>query len=406
MTLQQAPPSLEQDLLSIRGAATLKPMSQPRFPQPPGWRPQPGRTSPAGRPHTWPAPEQPWSRQPGNHPRPDQRQQFPPRAWQPPPQVRPERQTSRPPRHKRSLRPLLGLLLLVLVVLVGYELLAGPDGDDVASNYENENYVVPSTRSNAPDIPVPQYESEIAAWLVNNTLYDQQLASPVRCGVEPTTVALGDNALQSRMRKYVECLTRVWGPALEAAGHIAYQPTLYVYPAGGEVTTSCGRQESLNAFYCGADQNLYLASDVLRILPSAEARAPAAYDLIVAHEYGHAMQGRSGVFAASHFASESAGAESEAREMSRRVELQADCFAGAAIDSLSESMELGEAGRASVAQISFEIGDDRLAARFNQRIEEGDHGVGENRERWAVRGLSGAPLSTCNSFVAPDSEVR
>lgn len=296
--------------------------------------------------------------------------------------------------------------MLALVVVVADSFLTEGGGDDVASNYKNESYTVPSAESDAPSIPVPEYESEIATWLENNTLYDQQLASPVRCDLDPVPAGLDDDALQSRMREYVKCLTRVWGPALEAAGHIAYQPTLYVYPAGGEVTTSCGTQESLNAFYCGADQNLYLAADVLRILPSAEAAAPQAYDLIIAHEYGHAMQGRSGVFAASFYASEDAGSDSMAMEVSRRVELQADCFAGAVINSVSQSMGLGDTEREAVARISYEIGDDRLAARFDQELEEGDHGVGENRQLWATRGLAGGPLSTCNAFTAPGDEVR
>ncbi len=298
------------------------------------------------------------------------------------------------------------LVAVALVILVGQDFLSEQGGEDVASDYENENYVVPSAGRAAPAIPVPQYETEVATWLESNSLYDQQLASPVRCDLDPVTGMIADDALQSQMREYVRCLTRVWGPALEAAGHVAYQPTLYVYPARGEVTTSCGIQESFNAFYCGADQNLYLASDVVRILPPAEAAAPGAYNLIVAHEYGHAVQGRSGVFAASFYASEDAGSESDASEISRRVELQADCFAGAAIDSVSESMGLGEAEREAVERISFEIGDDRLADRFNQEVVEGDHGTGESRELWAERGLSGGPLSTCNSFTAPSTEVR
>ncbi len=321
-------------------------------------------------------------------------------------QAQPGWQAPPPPRRRRSPLPFLGLAIVALVAVVGYAFLSEGDGDDVASNYQNENYVVPSTESDAPGIPVPEYESEVATWLESNTLYDQELASPVRCDLEPVPASLGDEALQSRMRDYVQCLTRVWGPALEAAGHVAYQPTLYVYPAGGEVTTSCGTQESLNAFYCGADQNLYLASDVLRILPPTEAAAPQAYDLIIAHEYGHAMQGRAGVFAASYYATEDAGSESDAMEVSRRVELQADCFAGAVIDSVSQSMGLGDAEREAVARISYEIGDDRLAARFDQEFEEGDHGVGENRELWATRGLAGGPLSTCNAFTAPGTEVR
>lgn len=376
-------------------------MSQPGFPQQPGVPPQrgfPGQPGfpqhPGFQPPPGHAPSQPWN-QPRPHV-PPQPGTFAP-GWQPP----------RPPRRKRS--PLLALAVaaVVLVGLLAHAFQSQPSDDLVVTDYHNEDYVLPRAGETVSRIPIPEYESDIAEWLEDNPLYAQQLAAPVRCDVAPITrpASLGDEALQTRMRGYVECLTRVWGPALEAAGHEAYQPTLYVYPAGGQVSTSCGTQESLNAFYCGADQNLYLAADILRILPSNLAAAPEAYDLIIAHEFGHAVQGRSGLFAAFQYVIQEAGSESEALETSRRSELQADCFAGAAINSVADGMGLDTAARESVAEISYEIGDDRLALRFNAEPEEGDHGIAANRRAWAERGLSGASLSSCNTFVAPDSEV-
>lgn len=323
--------------------------------------------------------------------------------------MQPGNQRQAPPQ-KRSRSPLphLAVAAVVLGGLLALSFLSSPGEDDVAADYQNEDYVVPSTNSKVSEIPIPEYEEEVVQWLEANTLYSQQLASPVRCEVTeiPARNTLGDGELQVRMSAYVGCLTRVWGPALEAAGFEAYQPSLFVYPAGDTVTTSCGTQESLNAFYCGADQNLYLASDILRILPQNEADAPEAFDLIIAHEYGHAMQGRSGVFTASYFAGEDAGSESGALEISRRVELQADCYAGAAIDSVSQSMGLTEASREMVARISYEIGDDRISERFEVAFEEGDHGLGESRELWATKGLNGGPLTGCNTFTAPGAEVR
>lgn len=312
------------------------------------------------------------------------------------------------PRRPRSPLPALVIAGIILAVLLIHAFSSQPGDDVVESNYQNEDYVLPRTDDSRSRILIPEYQSEVLEWLQDNTLYQEQLASPVRCDVAALTnaSALSDRQLQARMRGWVECLTRVWGPALEASGHEAYQPTLYVYPAGGEVTTSCGTQESLNAFYCGADQNLYLAADILRILPTDAARAPEALDLVIAHEYGHAMQGRTGVFAASQYLAQDAPTDSGAREVSRRAELQADCFAGAAINSVSDSMGLGEQGRENVRTITYEIGDDRLAERFGQPIEEGDHGTGENRRLWAGRGLDGGQLSTCNTFRAPTAEVR
>ncbi len=315
-----------------------------------------------------------------------------------------------PPSPRQTHSPLNWLKVagVILLGLLAYSFLSQPGDGVVESDYQNEDYVVPRADDPVSRIPIPEYQSEILEWLQDNSLYSEQLAEPVRCDVVRLTnaPALTDGQLQARMRDYVECLTRVWGPALEAAGHEAYQPTLYVYPAGGQVTTSCGTQDSLNAFYCGADQNLYLAADILRILPRDAAQAPEALDLVIAHEYGHAVQGRSGVFAASHFLSEDAASTSGAREVSRQIELQADCFAGAVINSVADSMKLGDAGRSNVGEISYEIGDDRLSERFDQQIEEGDHGTGDSRRLWAERGLDGGQLSSCNTFVAQASEVR
>lgn len=373
-------------------------MNQPGFPQ---------QRQPFAPPHpqAWRAPvaqQGPppgWSRQAWDQPRPGfplQQQRVLP-GWRPAP----------PPR-RRSPLPALAVASTILVVLLFHAFSSQSGDDTVASNYQNEDYVVPRAGEEVSRIPVPEYEEEIDQWLQDNALYSAALAVPVRCEVEPIRdpSALSDDALQVRMRGYVECLTRVWGPVLEAAGHEAYQPTLFVYPAGREVTTSCGTQESINAFYCGADQNLYLAADVLRILPADLARSPEAFDLIVAHEYGHAVQGRSGVFAASHFLTEDSASPSAALEVSRRVEVQADCFAGAAMNSVAESMRTGAAERGTVADISYEIGDDRILERFGQDAEEGDHGTGTNRRLWAERGLQGGELSTCNTFIAPAAEVR
>lgn len=340
--------------------------------------------------------------------------QLPPRWGPPHPSTRstaPQQGPWAAPRQRRGRGPgpLLLLAVLVLVGLFVYSTtLDEPATDTVRSGYENEDWAVPGTNDPVPDVPMPQYESDIAVWLQDNPLYRQQLPSPVRCDVAAidNPGAMSDGALQTRMRGFVECLTRAWGPSLEAAGFQAYQPTLYVYPSGGEVSTSCGRQESFNAFYCGADQNLYLAADVLRILPARQAAARESYDLIIAHEYGHAMQGRSGLFAAFQYKIQAATSASVAKQASRRAELQADCFAGAAINSVADDMGWGSDAREAVAEISYEIGDDRLAQRFNQDVVEGDHGSAESRRAWAERGLSGAALSSCNTFVAPASEVE
>ena len=388
-------------------------MTQPGYSPRPGFQAPPGNYPPRPNPWqgTWQAPGQGWG--PPQRPAPQQAGWQAPPPWGAPPQQAPQPplypQWQGAPLPRKRSGPLRWLVVAVVVLLglLAYAALSGPGAGTVEPGYQNEDYVVPGAGDPVSEIPIPEYESDITTWLEESPLYSETLAAPVRCEIEEIqdVAVLSDAEIQVRMRGFVECLTRVWGPALEDAGYEAYQPTLFVYPSGGEVKTSCGTQPSLNAFYCGADQNLYLAADVLRILPAALGSNPVALDLIIAHEYGHAIQGRTGVFAASAYLGYEAP-ETEALEVSRRVELQADCFAGGGLHSLSEGMRLGDAEKDAVKEISYEIGDDRLAERFGIELEEGDHGTGDNRRLWADRGLTGEQLSTCNTFVADSSEVR
>lgn len=369
---------------------------------------QPGY--PAGAPPRPTYGQQPYGQQPyGQQGFPHQQPYGPPpgqfggHGWQ---------QPTPPVKRPTGLLLALGLAGLVLLGLLAYAFLGSPtEGpgpqDPVGQEYQNEDYELPSVGDRVPELPIPS-DSQIGTWLDDNKIYGQTLASPVRCELAPfdDVRRLSDAELEQRMTGYVECLTRVWGPSLKAAGFVDYQPKLTVYPAGSEINTRCGTQPSLNAFYCGADQNLYLASDVTRLLPSAQASERVVFDLIIAHEYGHAMQGRTGLFAASKIAAADAS-EAKAYEYSRRSEVQADSFAGLVVNSIGQDLGVNDADRAALLQISYEIGDDRLRERFDIKDKSpGDHGTGDNRRLWAERGLATSNIGACNTFTAPAGEVE
>ncbi|MFV0429356.1 MAG: neutral zinc metallopeptidase [Arachnia sp.] len=306
----------------------------------------------------------------------------------------------------------LAVALVLLASLFAYALATSgnseePDDEVVEVDYQNEDYELPSKDDTPPELEIPTSDEAVTLTQAN-PIYAVSLAVPVRCSTGPvgdgTTV--DDAVLQAHFEEFVACLTRVWGPALEEAGLIAYQPTVTVFPAGGTVNTQCGTAESNNAFYCAADQSLYLASDVLDALPQELAEHRFTLDLIMAHEYGHAMQGRSGIFAGGLILMNEAD-ESEAMELNRRLEVQADCFAGTVTNSLAESMGLTDDDRAAFGQVTYEIGDDRLQERFGgDPTTPGDHGTGENRKMWAERGLAADSVGACNTFVADPEEVK
>lgn len=334
--------------------------------------------------------------------------------WPPPGQFTPPRKP-RQPRWFIGAAAVLGVFLAFLLIrslMAGSE--PGPDPDTDPTDgpapieYANEDYNVPAVSDDVPELVYPETYEDLDLYLLDNPIYEQTLPNPVRCDldVEPDIHSFTDDELEERLAGLVECLTRVWGPTLEDAGFDAYQPRMTVYPAGGTVQTQCGVQESLNAFFCGADQNLYLAADITRVLSSTTATSPIVYDVVIAHEYGHAMQGRIGVFASSKYV-ESEAEEDVAMESSRRAEVQADCFGGISLRVLSQSLGISEEDAAMIRAIAEDIGDDTLNDRFGgDSSAPGSHGTGANRLLWAGRGLSSDQLGTCNTWTAPSSEVR
>lgn len=336
----------------------------------------------------------------------------PPPGTQPAPWPPPGQFGGRPPAPRRRPTWLIGALAaagFVLIALLAYTIASGGgNSGQVSPQYENEDYRLPTAGDEVPEVVMPNTEAELVEYLEENPLYSVTLPNPVRCelGLDDEVHSMTDDELEERLAGIVGCLTRVWGPTLEEAGFVAYQPEMTVYPAGGTVQTQCGVQESLNAFYCGADQNLYLAADITRVLSPGPANHRMIYDVIISHEYGHALQGRTGIFVSSKYI-ESQADEPVALEASRRAEVQADCLGSLGIRALAESMGLTDEDRTMIEEIAHDIGDDTLRERFGgDPGEPGNHGTGESRQLWSARGLATDDIGACNTWVAPSTEVE
>jgi predicted metalloprotease len=89
---------------------------------------------------------------------------------------------------------------------------------------------------------------------------------------------------------------------------------------------------------------------------------------------------------------------------SRRLEVQADCFAGMWIHAVGESQGLTSSDLDGLRIIAYNLGDDVLSGR--QNIDSG-HGLGKTRQRWFETGLTGSPQTLqCNTYSVPDAQVR
>ncbi len=92
--------------------------------------------------------------------------------------------------------------------------------------------------------------------------------------------------------------------------------------------------------------------------------------------------------------------EAEANQMSVRVELQADCFAGI-WGKYTEQKGLLERGDLEEAlNAATQIGDDTLQKRMQGYVvpESFNHGTSEQRMRWFQRGFDSGKMSDCDTF--------
>ncbi|MDN3652805.1 neutral zinc metallopeptidase [Thalassotalea ponticola] len=178
------------------------------------------------------------------------------------------------------------------------------------------------------------------------------------------------------------------------------EPVLVLFTQA--VQSACGTASSaVGPFYCPADEKLYIDLSFYQDLKNRHgAPGDFAQAYVIAHEVGHHLQKIFGTTDKVHRAQQSLG-KSEANQLSVRLELQADCFAGVwgyhahTKRNMLEAGDLEEALTAAAA-----IGDDRLQKQAQGRVtpDSFTHGSSEQRVRWFKRGFDNGDFTMCNTF--------
>ncbi len=319
----------------------------------------------------------------------------PPRlpTYGPPPQ--------RPPGRRRNpLKTLLlGLIVLAVLAIAALVLISLAGGSSQVV-YQNDNFTVPPPDTSPPPLPRPATEAQARAFLTTNPFYDQTAPAPVRCDAQPVNVASSSNAqLKSHFESLMECLVRVWQPPVTKAGFQIVRPTVTIY--GAKITTKCGTSE-VNAFYCSADQQVYFSNQLADNVPIVADDKWAA-DVVMAHEFGHALQARTGILISSAALGQQADEKTTELEFSRRTETQADCFSGMFIRATSLSLGIHQSDVDGIQAVYTAVGDDTLSGKPNI---VGSHGHAATRLFWGETGLGTSDVGSCNTFSAPASQVR
>jgi len=193
----------------------------------------------------------------------------------------------------------------------------------------------------------------------------------------------------------------VWTGVFRQTGREYRVPRLVLFT--DQVQSACGTAGSATGpFYCPGDQKVYIDLAFYRDL-KGRLGAPGdfAQAYVIAHEVGHHVQRLLGISDQVHSA-QSRGSRSQANDLSVRLELQADFFAGvwankAKNKGLLEAGDIEEALGAASA-----VGDDRLQRQAQGRVvpDSFTHGTSEQRVRWFRKGLDTGDFKQGDTFNA------
>jgi predicted metalloprotease len=190
-----------------------------------------------------------------------------------------------------------------------------------------------------------------------------------------------------------------WSQIFQERGETYREPVLVLFD--GAVQSACGfASAAAGPFYCPGDRKVYLDTSFFRDL---EARFGAAGDFaqayVIAHEVGHHVQNLIGI-AGKVSAARQRLSEAEGNQLSVRLELQADCFAGVWANHVDDRQLLEEGDLEEALGAAAAIGDDRLQRRAQGYVvpESFTHGSSEQRARWFVNGLRAGSIDACDTF--------
>lgn len=195
----------------------------------------------------------------------------------------------------------------------------------------------------------------------------------------------------------------VWHQVFRQNGREYREPTLVLFT--DQVRSACGIAGSaVGPFYCPGDEKVYIDLsfyDELRQRFHAPGDFAQAY--VIAHEVGHHVQKLLGISdrveAMQHRVS-----ETEANQLSVRLELQADFFAGVFAryvqnQGILEAGDIDEALRAASA-----VGDDRIQRETTGYVvpDSFTHGTSEQRLRWFKKGYDTGDIRQGDTFNTND----
>ena len=216
-----------------------------------------------------------------------------------------------------------------------------------------------------------------------------------------------EEELASFAKKTLAGTEYVWTAEFKKMGKTYVPPKLVLFT--GSVQSGCGGATSATGpFYCSADQCVYLdLSFFMNMKKQLGADGDFAYAYVIAHEVGHHVQYLLGTLNAAH-QQMSRVSEKERNQISVRLELQADFYAG--IWAYHDNEMFGSLQDGDIEEglnVASKIGDDYLQkkAQGYEVPDSFNHGRSEQRVKWLKKGLTTGDIRNGDTFSPAYSQL-
>jgi predicted metalloprotease len=259
-----------------------------------------------------------------------------------------------------------GVGILVLVIFLGIQLLGGGQGFDVNQAFPDTAQV---SGDNAQGIPA---------------------------GQDP------DKDFKDFSSYVFVTAQQGWQSAFSQAGQPYDKAKMVIY-RNGVNTGGCGSANSaVGPFYCPGDQRVYIDLSFYKLMQKQlNAGGDLAWGYVIAHELGHHVQQQLGTETkVRSLQRENPG---DANELSVRMELQADCYAGIWAHRVFQQGDLEEGDLEEALGAASAVGDDTLQKNSGQGVhpESFTHGTSAQRAKWFKAGYDTGEPAKCDTF-SPD----
>jgi predicted metalloprotease len=203
---------------------------------------------------------------------------------------------------------------------------------------------------------------------------------------------------------FINSIQSYWTGTLDG-----YQPAETNFFSGG-VQTGCGNASSaVGPFYCPADGEVYIDLGFFQELTDrfGAQGGPFVEGYVLAHEYGHHVQNLLGTSA-------NVGSATGPTSGSVRLELQADCYAGAWANHATTTPNAGgeplitevtQDDIAAALDAASRIGDDYIQRELGGGTVDTtqfSHGSSAQRQKWYTIGYETGDPNRCDTFATDD----